>query len=230
LTLRWSTRPHATRRPTRLRPSAHEERTRLTQLENQANERAPADATRHPEASLLEAPNSRQNSFGDVRLRHELTLFWHLVLIGAVFPRRNDDLDHLPRTAAARRGAMEPDKRQGPGASRPTPWSHLGRSNRRGATPLRIIAVSFHRLFLGRLLPSRACFRFAGSTIYTSITRSWRNPARVTDGTPRTQRSTKGAPEDGGARHPLAHRNRRGKPPPPRFPLSLPWDAATMNI
>jgi len=28
--------------------------------------------------------------------------------------------------------------------------------------PRRFIAVSFHRLFLGRLLPSRACFRFTG--------------------------------------------------------------------
>jgi hypothetical protein len=33
-------------------------------------------------------------------------------------------------------------------------FAHPGRS---------FIAVSFHRLFLGRLLPSRACFRFAGS-------------------------------------------------------------------
>jgi hypothetical protein len=31
------------------------------------------------------------------------------------------------------------------------------------------IAVSFHQLFLGGLLPSRARFRFAGSLPYTSL-------------------------------------------------------------
>jgi hypothetical protein len=52
---------------------------------------------------------------------------------------------------------------QGNGSAADASISQVGRSE--CCAPRRFIAVSFHRLFLGRLLPSRACFRFTGCVV-----------------------------------------------------------------
>ena len=70
-----------------------------------------------------------------------------------------------PATLAGRRSPWWAPA-QGPTAGAyieepPTPQLYL--ETRDGCcAPRPLIAVSFHRLLLGRLLPSRACFRFAG--------------------------------------------------------------------
>ena len=59
------------------------------------------------------------------------------------------------------------------------PRCRRGRRAPRGHRPLLFIAVSFQRLFLGGLLPSRARFRFAGSLpipLHTKLAQSRAQP------------------------------------------------------
>jgi hypothetical protein len=59
-------------------------------------------------------------------------------------------------------------------------WNRNGKGRHADAHRPILIAVSFRRLFLGGLLPSRARLRFAGSTTYTSSHEAGAIPRRPT--------------------------------------------------